>query len=116
MFVVINPGTGPCIDTEEKNAIKNIKKFINDCEVKGLRWKRKKKLDYGEGRYAFIIKAKKAKWEIQMPGLKLERVRYMNEPGQNIWHYPRLYVNGNSYVWYYARISQEKYKDILNEA
>ena len=34
-----------------------------------------------------------------MPGIPTERVRYLGDPGQNIWDYPRLYVNGESGVW-----------------
>ncbi|MET9402659.1 hypothetical protein [Kitasatospora sp. NPDC002965] len=37
-----------------------------------------------------------------MPGLSLDQVRWMNEPDQNIWNYPRLFVDGSSWVWWYA--------------
>lgn len=106
--VIINPGTGPCQDTKEKNAIENIKQFIDDCEVEKLTWERKPDSDYGEGRYAFIIKNEKASWEIQMPGLPLEKVRYLGNSDQNIWHYPRLYVDGSSWVWCYAVIKKKR--------
>ena len=123
--VIINPGTEACQDTKEKNAIENIKQFIQDCEVLGLKWKRKKKLDYGDGRYAFIVKktrkffsitSKTIKWEIQMPGLPLKKVRYLGNPDQNIWNYPRLYVDGSSWVWKYAIIKKQEYEELLNEA
>jgi hypothetical protein len=40
--------------------------------------------------------------EIQMPGLPVERVRYMGETGQNIWDFPRLYVDDSSWIWQFA--------------
>ena len=40
--------------------------------------------------------------EIQMPGLPVDRVRFLDEDGQNIWDFPRLYVDDSSWVWKYA--------------
>jgi hypothetical protein len=29
-------------------------------------------------------------------------VRYLGIPGQNIWDFPRLFVDGSSWVWKFA--------------
>lgn len=34
-----------------------------------------------------------------MPGIALENVRYVGADDQNIWDFPRLYVEGSSWVW-----------------
>jgi hypothetical protein len=42
-----------------------------------------------------------------MPGLPVEQVRYMGESGQNIWDFPRLYVDDSSWIWEFALSSCE---------
>jgi len=37
-----------------------------------------------------------------MPGLPLDLVRYTGENGQNIWNFPRLYLDDSSWVWKFA--------------
>jgi len=37
-----------------------------------------------------------------MPGLPLDRVRYIGAPEQNAWRFPRLFVDGNSWLWEFA--------------
>jgi hypothetical protein len=106
MSVIINPGSGPVDDTTEANAIDNIRHYIADCEIEALNWVRIPEHDYGQGRYAFLIWKDNQCWEIQMPGLPLDKVRYVGQP-QNIWDYPRLYINGSSWVWCYALLKKE---------
>src|SRR5688500_3878399 len=107
--VIINPGTGPVANTTEENAVINIKQFVSDCEsasgVTGLKWKRDPSSD-DNGRYGFWIWKRlgwrnNAEHQIEMPGLPLEQVRYVDSKTQNIWHFPRLYVDGSSWVWMY---------------
>lgn len=108
--VFINPGSGPVADATEENAIENIKQFVKDCEAQsgvcGLKWKREPSNDEN-GRYGFRVWKRlgsrdKATHLIDMPGLPLEHVRYIDSDKQNIWHFPRLYVDGSSWVWKYA--------------
>lgn len=101
-IIIINPGTGPVKDSTEENAIDNIGHFILDNKIENVKWIRIPQYDYGEGRYAFLVWKDNTCHEIQMPGLSLEKVRYLGNEGQNIWDFPRLYVDGSSYVWEYA--------------
>jgi hypothetical protein len=103
-MVIINPGAGPVDGATEENAINNIKHFVTDCDKLDLSWVRVPGLDYGEGRYAFLVWRGQRCHEIQMPGLPLERVRYTSDE-QNIWDFPRLYVDGSSWVWKFAVLS-----------
>jgi hypothetical protein len=57
------------------------------------------------GRYKFNVvheKTGKIVTDVDMPGIPIEKVRYTGTEDQNIWHYPRLYVDGSSWVWLYA--------------
>ena len=110
MTVIINPGTGVVVDATEQNAAENIKHFITDCQTDDIECVRIPEKDYGEGRYAFLLWEDCCCHEIQMPGLPLERVRYVGSDGQNIWDYPRLYVDGSSWVWQFAVLLEGMWK------
>lgn len=105
--VIINPGSGPVPNATEDNAVDNMRHFVTDCKQDGLQFVRIPNADYGEGRFAFLIWRNTRCHEIQMPGLGLDRVRYTGSEEQNIWHFPRLYVNGSSYVWKWALLAED---------
>jgi hypothetical protein len=106
MNVVINPGSGPVDKATEEHAAINITVFADDLRRAGLGvdgCNRIPGADYGEGRYAFALAMADGRTiEVQMPGLPIDRVRYLDVGGQNIWDFPRLYVDGSSWVWQYA--------------
>ena len=110
MTIIINPGSGPVDNATEEHAIENIKHFIADCGVKGIQWVRIPSADYGEGRFAFLLWLECCCHEIQMPGIPLERVRFMDEKNQNIWDFPRLYVDGSSWVWNFALLPNDAWR------
>lgn len=99
--VQINPGTGPVQGKVTKaNAVANMEVLLTDA---GLTGKAKYKTVLADGRYLFTCNtAEGQEIEVEMPGLPLEEVRYMAEGNQNIWNFPRLYVDGSSWVWLYA--------------
>jgi hypothetical protein len=101
----INPGSGPVLGASEEHAAANITVFADDLRRAGLGvdgCTRTPDAD-GEGRYAFTLTMTDGRSiEIQMPGLPVDRVRYLGTDGQNIWHFPRLYVGGSSWVWKFA--------------
>lgn len=100
--VIINPGSGPVANSSEDLAAENMKQFSIDCKAEGLSFKRVPEKDYGEGRFAFEITNGIRTYEIQMPGIHLDQVRYTGAADQNIWNFPRLYVDGSSWVWKFA--------------
>lgn len=106
MTVFINPGSGPVPEATEQQAIASMAVFVLDLGTNGLpvaQAARQPANDYGEGRYAFLLTmADRRTIEVQMPGLPVERVRYTGEVGQNIWDFPRLYVDDSSWVWKFA--------------
>lgn len=102
---IINPGSGPVSATTEEDAVANMAAFVADLITDGQapgEVTRRPSGDYGEGRYCFDLAMDSDRTvEIQMPGRQLGWVRYVSE-AQNIWHFPRLYVDGSSWAWMFA--------------
>ena len=103
MKMIVNPGTGPVQEACEEEAAKNIRQFVADLGIEGLQCMRMPERDDGEGRFAWLLFRDRSAQgcQIDMPGLPLPHVRYVSEE-QNAWHYPRLYVDGNSWLWSFA--------------
>lgn len=101
MRVIVNPGTGPVRDASLTNAEINMATLIKDAGVSDAISVHDARYDE-TGRFFFDVNLDGRSVEVLMPGLPLERVRWLDEPGQNIWHFPRLYVGGSSWVWKYA--------------
>jgi hypothetical protein len=96
----INPGTEPIQNASFDLAVRNMDIFLNDCGFTKLPINCAQSLDR-DGRYGFIITTPNGKaCEVLMPGLETDRVRY--KVGDNPFLYPRLYVDGSSWLWSYA--------------
>lgn len=100
--IFINPGTGPVNDATAADARLNIRQFVKELALSGVRIRRHARDDYGDGRYAFRLYYAGQRCEIQMPGLPTDQVRFLGTEGQNAWDYPRLYVDGSSWLWKFA--------------
>jgi hypothetical protein len=99
--VFINPGTEPVENSSVQLALSNAIRLAEDTGGTLLTPPEEPVED--EGRFTFTIRNHRDEdVEIEMPGLALDQVRYMGEPGQDIWDFPRLYVDGSSWVWKYA--------------
>jgi len=101
-LVIVNPGTEAVDNSSEEKAIENIKIFITDLNDSNISFIRIPVFDYGDGRYAFLLWKDNECHEIQMPGKDLHLVRWMDGEDQNIWDFPRLYVDDSSWVWKFA--------------
>lgn len=116
MNVLINPGSGP-VDRKVSwdNAYENIKAYIADCEIP-MRIVRSEHED-DEGRYLFILRNDEYDYqtEVEMPGVPLEAVRYVEGDKRNILDFPRLYVDGSSWIWYIGTVKKEAVKEMLEE-
>lgn len=56
-----------------------------------------------DGRFTYLIDfGPDLRFEIEMPGLPIEQVRWTGHEDGDIWDFPRLYVDGSSWVWKYA--------------
>lgn len=102
--VIINPGTGPVGEHSYDNARINVAAFVTDLQSAGRKAKVLNIEDStdGEGRYFAKIEADGEIHEIEMPGVPLENVRFVDPETQSIFDFPRLYVDGSSWVWKYA--------------
>lgn len=101
MKYAINPGTGPTPDGTKEQSEINIQQFIKDTGAKDVEYRFLHSKENGRHVYKIWDKDKANIHDIEMPAIPLEQVRYMG-PGQDIWQFPRLYVDGSSWVWLYA--------------
>lgn len=103
MSIIINPGSGPVGGASIEYATTNMARFMDDLIAAGHTVGAiGNGEDQGDGRWRFVISVDGRDVEVEMPGLPVEQVRWMDEPDQNIWDFPRLYVDGSSWVWKYA--------------
>lgn len=101
-MIYINPGTEAIDGTTLSDATANIKHLISDIDSPHrIDYIYRSQNSYEDGRYAFVLLDydNHTFHEIQMPGLPLSKVRYMQEEGQNIWDFPRLYIDDSSWIW-----------------
>ncbi len=52
-----------------------------------------------DGRFEYLLRRGEWSCSVEMPGLDLDKVRYVDSETQNIWDFPRLYVAESSWVW-----------------
>lgn len=107
-LVFVNPGSGPVDGATDFNATVCAQAFASQLATSlgDVLLERTKDADgsyVDRGRFAFTISRGERSVLIHMPGLPLNEVRYTGEGDQNIWHFPRLYVDHSSYVWLYAQ-------------
>ena len=110
--IFFNPGTEPVEGATLENAEANMKQFISDSSLADeLVFERYGDNEDEDGRFRFYVYWKRCeamRVSVDMPGWTLERVRYIGEPGQDIWDFPRLYVDGSSWVWEFAILGEFK--------
>ena len=101
---IINPGAGNVRDTlvpvRRSYAERNARVFAKECGASAM--VPVCALD-DEGRWDFRMKMRRRTVLVSMPGCSLARVRYVDPATQNIWLFPRLYLDGSSYCWLYAK-------------
>lgn len=107
-FMISNPGTGPVGGALERDARRNIGAFCRELALPAphIRVERRPSGDYGDGRYDYVLHRGIRQVSVNMPGLPLERVAL--RPDGNAWHFPRLYVDGNSWLWPFALSSARR--------
>ncbi len=101
MNVIINPGSGPVEGASIRSAIANTRAFVAELGHSSPRVtvRRERRVPDG-GRYAFTLTRGVREVAVDMPGIPLDRVRYVK--GRNAWTFPRLYVDGSSWLWEFA--------------
>lgn len=98
-MISINPGSGPVASATYENALANMKVLAADAS--GYELTEVVDSDRGDGRFKFFLCVGDRWHEVEMPGRPLHEVRWMDS-SQNIWGFPRLYVDGSSWVWKFA--------------
>lgn len=111
-MIIINPGSGPVADATLDQARENMNTFVADLMAAGhesAAWSRALHMNASQdrnGRFSFSVHMVSNgiahEHEISMPGVPLDRVRWLGEESGNIWDFPRLYVDGSSWIWAFA--------------
>lgn len=100
-MIIINPGAEPLAHGHFNHARRNMSAFTRelfpDLKAPKINLKYLTKQD---GRYKFKLIRGIRKTHVEMPGLPLNQVQYQR--GLNPWNFPRLYVNGSSWLWEFA--------------
>jgi hypothetical protein len=99
-IVLINPGSGPVKRGPASVARRNIGAFCRDLALPKPSITIRALGADNDGRYDFQLTRGIRKTVVSMPALALDRVRYY--AGANPWNFPRLYVDGSSWLWEFA--------------
>lgn len=103
MSFVINPDSGPVANATIEHARENMKQLAQDIGEDGITIFECKQFRNHDGRFTFTLSRIGYRGvEIEMPGLPLEQVRYVSREKQNVWDFPRLYIDGSSHVWMFV--------------
>ena len=116
-MILSNPGAGPCEDGTYNNAYDNIQAFIKDCEVPMIIVSSEHK-PKDNGRFLFKLECflfPDYKVEVEMPGLPLKEVRWFSPDDGDIFNFPRLYIDGSSWIWNCAIITRDSIIQFLEE-
>lgn len=115
--ILINPGAGPLLDPAGPDqALTNAQAFVQDLIALGntasvavltqptdldlaLMMGGTKYTTTHDGRYPFRLVVDGHDHLLEMPGLDLEHVRFMENPGQSILDFPRVFLDGSSWTW-----------------
>lgn len=113
----INPGAGPVEGAVLGYARQNISQLILDA---GFKLEQVEIIHHSEyddsGRFFFQLNHNGRTCEVEIPGLDLSLVRYLRSEEQNIWDFPRLHVNGSSFVWLFAiKLVRESLLSIMDD-
>lgn len=104
MKIIINPGTWAIEGATEANALECVKAFIKDLGADAAMIERLPERE-DNGRYGYRLTLDGRSTVVDMPGWPVDRVRFMGRDGQDIWQFPRLYVDGSSWLWKFALYS-----------
>lgn len=103
MKVIVNPGTGPVNFATADNAMRNMPHLIQDAQLNLSEVVIEPvPVNDHDGRYWYELHFGERTCCVGMPGLPLEQVRFLGTDGQDAWDFPRLYVDGDSWLWKYA--------------
>lgn len=95
MFI-INPGSGPVINSRKRQADAACRAIIRDAGLDGVRFELANEERQYEGRYIYWFIKGKMRVEVMMPGVTLKVLR------GDLLHAPRLYIDGSSWFWKFA--------------
>ena len=100
--VSINVGIGPIDNASVGYSRQNISQLILDAGFELDQIGVEKLGDDDKGRFYYKLTHGEKICYIDMPGIDIALVRYLGDKDQDIRDFPRLYVNGSSWLWLFA--------------
>ena len=106
--VIVNPGTGPVPDATLAHAQAAAEQLCVEAGLQRYCIERHAAGDAGyrgpDGRFGFRVHVPGCNQPcpLRIPGVPLPLLAYRGEPGQKIFNFPRLYLDGGSWVWLFA--------------
>jgi hypothetical protein len=98
-MIIINPGTFNTPKGDRSQSEHNIKEFIKqlgvDAEYKFIE-------DCSNGRHSYKIWNDNHSHIVDMPAIPLKDIIYKSGEKRSIFEFPRLYVDGSSWLWEFA--------------
>jgi hypothetical protein len=92
--------TETIINPDPELAATNVDAFIDDlCVLGGVIKVAIPEQNMGNGWYAFLLWYGNNCAVVQMPGVTLNDVRFLKNPGIDVYDYPRLFLNNAPYHW-----------------
>lgn len=108
-MILISPGSGPLNVHNRRHAEENVAAFVEELRLDGVEWSLGE-LDKFSGRYVFTLRYCGRVLEGLMPGLPGAEVRFYNRPDQDIFSFPRLFLQGSSWCWIWAvQLAREEF-------
>lgn len=108
MSYISNPGAGPIEGGDVHAARANLDQFLDDLftepgqHVTAPARELVKVSELGEpsdGRWPFEVELFGQRVRVDMPGLRLSQVRYERGGHHNPFDFPRLFIDGDSWLW-----------------
>jgi hypothetical protein len=98
--LILNPGTEP-IRGPRRLARVALLRFVRDLGLDGVTSVETPEHDSG-GYYASVLSRGKREVCVAVPGLPQRLLRYRGRSRHDPWDFQRLYVDGDSWLWFFA--------------
>jgi hypothetical protein len=107
----------PIEGSKEKCADLNIAQLVQDVDLERITYHRDISKDKRDGRFTYQLSHEEKEIQVEMPGLPLERVRYLRKEKKESCDFPQLRVDESSWTWDFAvEVIRYKFSDAYQKS